>query len=211
MEGYMFKASTVLKLIAALAVMIGMMGALAPTTAAQTICRNEPTLGLVDSDGDGVATTGEIRALAPDNAELQSVAGQLEAQGITGIQYSGCTEGENGGGNGDGNGGGADNSGDSGDDTGTGTEGGGDGTGSDDASGDGSGNGGAEGGTGGNSGQGGNAGDGTGSGGSSVTGVPNTGSGSTIESGQPMLVVAFGAVAALALAASLLLRGRRTA
>ncbi len=74
-----------------------LMGALESTAAAQSIkCSVAPALGLFDGNGDGILTVGEIRAAAPDNAELQGVASQLEAKGISGVQYVGCDGAGNG-------------------------------------------------------------------------------------------------------------------
>jgi len=68
------------------------MGTTVVPTAAQEICQEEPTLALADGNKDGVASVEEILALAPDNAQLQAAADQLEAAGITGIRYTGCDE-----------------------------------------------------------------------------------------------------------------------
>lgn len=68
-----------------------LMGALESNAAAQSIkCSVAPALALFDGNGDGILTTDEIRSAAPDNAELQGQASQLEAKGISGIQYVGC-------------------------------------------------------------------------------------------------------------------------
>lgn len=80
-----------LKMTAACALMLALMGAMFSSTAAQTLCTNNSSLAMVDTNGDGIATAGEISALAPDNAELQAAVGQLQAQGYSGIQYTGCT------------------------------------------------------------------------------------------------------------------------
>lgn len=61
-----------------------------PGASAQTICTEEPLLAMVDSNGDGVASTAEIRAVAPGNPELEEAASMLESIGYSGIQYQGC-------------------------------------------------------------------------------------------------------------------------
>ncbi len=71
---------------------LGAMGTTALPTAAQEVCQEEPTLAVVDGNKDGVASVEEIRAVAPDNTRLQELTGQLEAQGVTGIRYTGCDE-----------------------------------------------------------------------------------------------------------------------
>jgi len=68
-----------------------LLSPLAVDAAAQSVqCVDQPALGVFDSNGDRVLTVGEIRAAAPDNAKLQGIASQLEARGLTGIQYAGC-------------------------------------------------------------------------------------------------------------------------
>ena len=104
-----------LKMAAACALVLAFMGAMSTSTAAQTLCTNNSALAAVDTNGDGIATAGEMSALAPDNAELQAAVGQLQAQGYSGIQYTGCTPGDGGTGTGDGG---------TGDGGGTGTSGG---------------------------------------------------------------------------------------
>jgi len=74
-----------------------LLGPLAGGAAAQSVaCAEQPALGVFDGNGDGVLTVGEIRAAAPDNAQLQGIASQLEAKGISGIQYAGCNGSGNG-------------------------------------------------------------------------------------------------------------------
>ena len=73
---------------------LGLMGTMTLPAAAQTpreICREAPVLAAVDRNGDEVATPTEIRNFAPGNTRLNELAGQLEAGGITGIRYTGCT------------------------------------------------------------------------------------------------------------------------
>lgn len=74
---------------------VGLIG-MAPNASAQTVCSEAPFLAAVDSNGDGIASIDEIRAVAPDNAELQGAADSLAGAGYSGIQYQGC--GETGGG-----------------------------------------------------------------------------------------------------------------
>ena len=69
---------------------LGLMGATALPVMAQELCRNQPVLAAVDGNGDGFASVGEIRAVAPDNAELQAAADRLEGEGYSGIRYTGC-------------------------------------------------------------------------------------------------------------------------
>lgn len=73
----------------ALLSVVGLLG-MAPDASAQTVCSEAPFLAAVDSNGDGVASLDEIRAVAPDNAELQSAADALAGAGYSGIQYQGC-------------------------------------------------------------------------------------------------------------------------
>jgi hypothetical protein len=106
---------------------IGLVGATALPVAAEEICQDQPVLAAVDGNGDGVASVGEIRSVAPDNAELQAAADQLEARGVTGIRYTGCDDSGGDGGTGTGDGGAGAGTGDGG--TGTGDGGSGTGTG----------------------------------------------------------------------------------
>ena len=71
---------------------VGAVGTSELPVAAQEVCREEPALVLVDTNKDGVASVDEIRALAPGNVDLEAAADQLEAEGITGIRYTGCEE-----------------------------------------------------------------------------------------------------------------------
>lgn len=74
-----------------------LMGAFESNAAAQSIkCSVAPALAIFDGNGDGILTTDEIRSAAPDNAELQGQASQLEAKGISGVQYVGCDPSSNG-------------------------------------------------------------------------------------------------------------------
>lgn len=76
--------------IAATASLI-LIGSLASDASAQSVkCAPSPALGVLDSNGDGTLSIGEIRSADPNNAELQGLASQLEAKGISGIQYVGC-------------------------------------------------------------------------------------------------------------------------
>jgi hypothetical protein len=88
---------------------------------------DQPALGFFDGNGDGVLSIAEIQSAAPGNTELQAVANDLEAAGISGIQYTGCDGtggGDQGGGSGEGSGGsdqGSDSSTGSGDSTAAGS------------------------------------------------------------------------------------------
>ena len=55
-------------------------------------CVEQPLLAVFDSDQDGVLSVEEIRAAAPDNEQLQTIANQLQEQGVIGIRYSNCEE-----------------------------------------------------------------------------------------------------------------------
>jgi hypothetical protein len=134
---------------------VGAIALFSTPAAAQEICNLNPTLGLVDGNGDGLVTRGEIQALvdASGGAEgveqLQQLLNSWPA-GLTGIRYTGCTP-DNGSGNGNGNGDGSDNgsgngNGSPGDGSGNGS-GSGDGSGSSDgdSTGDSGGNGGGDG------------------------------------------------------------------
>lgn len=206
--------------IATLATLI-LMSALASNASAQSVkCVDAPALSLFDGNGDGVLTIGEIQAAAPDNAELQGLAGQLSAKGISGIQYTGGCSGSDAGTTPGGTGSGTTPGG-----TGAGTTPGGTdsgttpGTGSTNGTtpGTGSANGATTTTTGG-------TGDGTAAGGStsgstSVTGngittatgvyvgsLPNTGDGYTSDSSMPAFVVMFAMASMLALACAFALR-----
>ena len=210
-----------LKLAAACAVVMAMMGLASSPAAAQTLCTNEPMLGMVDSNGDGIASVGEIRALAPNNADLQAAANQLEASGYTGIAYGGGCDNGGGSGSGSGNTGGGSGSGNTGGGSGSGNTGGGSGSGNTGGSGDGTASGGSE-----SAGDGTNAfasggdgtgasgerasGDGSGEGGS-VSSIPDTGTGSAFitDTGISAMAGVFAVIALVALAASMLVRTRR--
>ncbi len=111
-------------IFSALVVSLGLLGLTASSAIAQTTtCVDQPALGFFDGNGDGVLSIAEIQSAAPGNTELQAVASDLEAAGISGIQYTGCDGtggGDQGGGSGEGSGGsdqGSDSSTGSGDDT----------------------------------------------------------------------------------------------
>lgn len=162
-----FRTLRTLQITIAILTPLMLMGALESNAVAQSIkCSVAPALALFDGNGDGILTTDEIRSAAPDNAELQGQAGQLEAKGISGIQYVGCDPSGSGTGSGTGTTPGTGT--DSGAGTGTGTT---PGTGSEAGSGTGSGA---------DSGSGSGTGSGTGSGGGTGTGTgteSGTGSG----------------------------------
>ncbi len=99
---------------------LGLMSTMTLPAVAQEICREEPLLAAADSNGDGVASTEEIRSINPNNARLQELAGQLEAAGVTGIRYTGCDGGTGDAGTGTGNGADASGSGTNGSATGDG-------------------------------------------------------------------------------------------
>lgn len=71
---------------------LSLASATAVAAVAEEVCRAEPAVAVADDNGDGVASIDEIRAFAPDNAELQRAADQLEAEGVSGIRYTGCDE-----------------------------------------------------------------------------------------------------------------------
>lgn len=183
-----FRTLRRLRITIAILTPLMLMGALESNAVAQSIkCSVAPALALFDGNGDGILTTDEIRSAAPDNAELQGQAGQLEAKGISGIQYVGCDPSSNGTGSGTGTtpGTGTDAGAGTGTGTGTGTT---PGTGSDAGSGADSGSGSGTGsgvgtgtGTGTESGTG--SGDGSGSSTSSST-SSSTGNGSTTTGGS---------------------------
>jgi hypothetical protein len=198
---------------------IGLVGATALPVAAEEICQDQPVLAAVDGNGDGVASVGEIRSVAPDNAELQAAADQLDARGVTGIRYTGCD-----GGAGDGGAGGADDGGTGAggaDDGGAGDGGAADGTASGDgaeASGSGSGTDSAttdDGSTGTSAGSadGAETGDGTtGSADVSISGLPSTGQGASAsgwDATKVMLILS--AASIMALGAAVTLRKRSMA
>lgn len=115
-------------IFSALVVSLGLLGLTASSAIAQTTtCVDQPALGFFDGNGDGVLSIAEIQSAAPGNTELQAVASDLEAAGISGIQYTGCDGtggGDQGGGSGEGSGGsdqGSDSSTGSGDSTAAGS------------------------------------------------------------------------------------------
>jgi hypothetical protein len=61
-------------------------------SAQATPCVEQPAFEFFDADEDGLLSVSELRAADPDNAELQQVADDLEAEGVPAIQYSGCDE-----------------------------------------------------------------------------------------------------------------------
>lgn len=72
-------------------IVIGLVSATISIAAVQSVhCFEEPMLAVVDGDGDGIASTNEIRSFALDNADLQASADQLEAEGVIGIRYADC-------------------------------------------------------------------------------------------------------------------------
>ncbi len=120
---------------------LGLMGFAVNPAAARELCRPNGSLALVDGNGDGVVSRGEIQALidAAGDAEgvgqLQSALNSLPGD-VTGIRYTGCTgDGGSGTGNG-GTGDGGSGTGDGGTASGAGTTSTGSGTG-DGATGDG--------------------------------------------------------------------------
>ncbi len=146
---------------------VGLMGAMTLPAAAEVVCRESALLGGFDGDGNGVVSIGEIRTADPSNARLQEIAGELEAEGIEGIRYAGCTgTGDGGSGTGDGGTG----------DGGTGTGNGGSGNG---GSGTGDGDTGNGGGGTGNSGNGSGTASGTGDGGTGTASGDDGSSGGT--------------------------------
>jgi hypothetical protein len=55
----------------------------------EIVCFDDPAIGALDADGDGVVTIAELQELA-DVPEIATVLEQLEAAGVGGIQYSDC-------------------------------------------------------------------------------------------------------------------------
>jgi hypothetical protein len=92
-----FASFRTLRITIAILTPLMLMGAFESNAAAQSIkCSVAPALAIFDGNGDGILTTDEIRSAAPDNAELQGQASQLEAKGISGVQYVGCDPSSNG-------------------------------------------------------------------------------------------------------------------
>lgn len=69
---------------------LALFGATVLPAEAGEYCKIEPRLEAVDSNGDGVASLAEIRAVAPDNTELQDQVDKLASADITGIRYVDC-------------------------------------------------------------------------------------------------------------------------
>lgn len=61
-----------------------------PGTTPNLPCVEQPGFQVFDTDGDGVLSIAELKAAAPDNAQLQQVAGALEDAGVPGLRYTGC-------------------------------------------------------------------------------------------------------------------------
>ena len=119
------QASHVRRCLALLVTFLGLLALTVNPASARELCSENATLGLIDGDGDGVVSRGEVQALI-DSAgdaegvdELQQLLNQLPSD-VTGIRYVDCASTDPGSGSDTGNGSG------SGTDNGTGT---GDGTG----------------------------------------------------------------------------------
>ena len=72
-----------------------------PESAGKIPCVDQPALKEFDKDGDGVVSFDELRPLLPMHDQLAEVIAGLEAQGIVGIRYTGCSDNSSGGTNGD--------------------------------------------------------------------------------------------------------------
>jgi hypothetical protein len=138
------QASHVRRCLALLVTFLGLLALTVNPASARELCSENAALGLIDGDGDGLVSRGEIQALI-DSAgdvegvdQLQQLLNDLPSD-VTGIRYVDCASTDPGSGSGTGNGSGSGTGSGTGDGAGSGSDSGtddGSGTGAEAAAGD---------------------------------------------------------------------------